>query len=164
MNCPIDRGEPEVLLDYAAGRLDAATSRLLEHHFTACADCREFAAVQKTVWSALDVWEPAVISPDFNRRLYARIEREEERANFVVRHVRAIAARWSFSWRPLLPFAAAFAVLLLAVLIESPSGTMTPPSADSQARVETIDVEQLESALDDVDMLNQLGSVTNPGS
>ena len=47
---------------------------ILERHIAICPACREFAAGQRAVWQALDTWEAAPVSPDFDRRLYRRIE------------------------------------------------------------------------------------------
>ena len=164
MNCPFESREPEVLLDYAAGRTAPRSSAELESHLAVCAECRQFVSVQKVVWSALDGWDAAGISPDFNRRLYARID-EEERANPLLRQLRAIVARWPVpEWSAALPAAVACAVLLLAVLLQSPAGPVVLQLSESPVLVEPIDVEQVERALDDVEMLKQLSSVTNPGS
>ena len=45
----------------------------LERHISACGTCREMAAQQRAVWDALDHWQPALVSDDFNDRLYRRI-------------------------------------------------------------------------------------------
>ena len=49
-------------------------ARRWNEHIEACPACREFAGGQQAVWQALDAWEPAAVSMDFDRRLYARIE------------------------------------------------------------------------------------------
>ena len=74
MNCPIESRNPEMLVAYAAGELDLETARALERHLAGCAACRSVAADQAAVWKALDAWEAPAVSPDFNRRLYRRIE------------------------------------------------------------------------------------------
>lgn len=166
MKCPIDSGQPGILLDYAAGRLPAPHACVLEEHFEICGECREFAAVQKNVWAALDGWEMAAISPDFNRRLYARIEREEARRSWVSGWWQAIGARWlhPLDWRPVMPAVAALAVLVLALALDSPSRYSPDESDPVATAAEKIDIEQVERALDDVEMLKELGSVTTPGS
>ena len=164
MDCPFDRREPEVLLDYVAGRLAPDARARLEPHLASCNQCREFVAVQQTVWSALDDWNTGEISPDFNRRLYARIEREES-GNVLVRQFRSLAARLGiYEWSPALPVAAACAVLLVAVLLQSPTRPELPHLSERPVAVESIDVDQVERALDDVEMLKHLGAVTNPNS
>src|ERR1035438_3982547 len=66
----------DLLLEFAAGRLDEEARMRLERHTEVCPACREFASGQRAVWEALDAWESAPVSPDFDRRLYGRIERE----------------------------------------------------------------------------------------
>ena len=164
MNCPFESREPEVLLDYAAGRTAPGSTAILEAHIASCAECRQFVSVQRSVWSALDGWDAAEISPDFNRRLYARID-EEERSNPLLRYLRALVVRWSaIEWPAALPVAVACAVLLLAVLVQSPARPGLSQLSESPVLVESIDVEQVERALDDAEMLRQIGAVTNPGS
>src|ERR1039457_5979210 len=74
MNCPIEDRNPEMLVAYAASELDLETARALEQHLAGCAACRLVAADQTTVWKALDAWEAPPVSPDFDRRLYRRID------------------------------------------------------------------------------------------
>lgn len=134
-------GDPAVLLDYASGRLRAAEARECEEHITVCAVCREIAVVQRAVWVAMDDWSEVEVSEDFDRRLYARIAQAEHRR----RGPRA--KLW-----PLVPVAAALAI---ATLIEWPS---EPP-----IKADKVDIEQVEMALDDLDMLERLGAVQAPG-
>src|SRR5580704_5380831 len=75
MNCPLKSEETiDVLLDYSAGRLDAARSTRFEQHRKTCADCETFLAGQTEVWQTLDEWQPEAVSLDFNRRLWQRID------------------------------------------------------------------------------------------
>ena len=77
MNCPMESGgNAGLLLDYAAGKLKTDARAQMERHIETCPACREFAGGQQTVWHALDNWEPADVSMDFDRRLYARIEQD----------------------------------------------------------------------------------------
>src|ERR1035441_8533117 len=76
MNCPMEaRQGSELLLEYTAGRLEACEASALEAHLESCTRCREFARSQKMVWQALEAWEAEPVSMDFDRRLFARIER-----------------------------------------------------------------------------------------
>ena len=77
MNCPMESGEnAEYLLDYAAGKLKTGARDQMERHIEACPACSEFAGAQQAVRQALEDWEPAEVSLDFDRRLYARIEQD----------------------------------------------------------------------------------------
>jgi anti-sigma factor RsiW len=66
----------EILMDYCAGMLDAASTAQLEAHFQNCAACNQAAEAQRKVWQALDEWKPEEVSLDFDQRLYARITTE----------------------------------------------------------------------------------------
>ena len=72
MNCPLQREETQdLLLEYSAGRLDAAQAAMLEQHTENCAACSAFLVEQAAVWSALDAWEPMPVKMDFNRPMRA---------------------------------------------------------------------------------------------
>src|SRR5580658_3433416 len=73
MTCPLQMEETDLLLDYSAGRLDARRAAMLAQHMETCSECATFRHDQKAVWDALDLWEPASVSMDFNRRLWQRI-------------------------------------------------------------------------------------------
>lgn len=140
MECPRNSGqEPELFIAYAAESLPPATSRALERHMAVCAECRRTAEDQRRVWSALDSWEPEFISGDFDRKVYARIAAEGQRS---VRH-----ANWAL--RPALPIAAVCAVVLAGYLLREPAVPQNPSPR--------VDMEQVERALDDIDMLNKMG-------
>jgi anti-sigma factor RsiW len=77
MNCPLESGgNAGHLLDYAAGKLKAEARAQMERHIAGCPACRAFAGGQQAVWQALEAWEPAAVSMDFDRRLYARIDQQ----------------------------------------------------------------------------------------
>jgi len=137
-----EREKAAVLMDYFARKLDPNSSLAMERHLEHCAACQEWMRRQQMVWSALDGWEAAAVSPDFDRQLYQRIAREE-RPPF-----------WSGLFRPAFSLALASLVLLAALLIRPlPPQPAGPPQ---QAHVESLDVDRLEKALDDVEMLRQL--------
>lgn len=150
MECPVQsREHADVLLAYCARRLDPETAAVLERHMEGCEACRAFGEAQRTVWSALDAWEAMAVSEDFNRRLYRRIDTEDS-AGFWIRWVRP----WLGSrWRPALSLAAASAAVVAAFLVQAPQ------SAPRLAETEIVDAEQVERALDDLDMLRQLNLV-----
>jgi hypothetical protein len=100
---------------------------------------------QQRVWSELDAWQPGKISADFDRDLYARITAEDRR-------------RTRLPLRSVIPVAAACAALLAGYLLRPPSTPRrhTEPAVAIENR---IDMEQVERALDDIDMLRQMGVV-----
>lgn len=157
MECPTKHGDgAELIIAYGAGTLAPETESALEQHIQSCAKCREIAQAQKEVWSSLDAWTPAPVSPTFDERLYQRIAIEEQSKWWR----RMFGANWS--WRPAMPVAAACAALIAVFLLKGPS-TDQQPSAQTPQRPQ---IEQVERALDDMEMLKQLSvtSVPEPAS
>ena len=152
MECPTKSGEgPELFIAYAAQTLSAKTEAALERHCKVCTACRECAAAQKLLWSALDAWEPERISAGFDGQLYARIAAEDQR----LWPRRIASGDWSL--RPAIPVAAACAVLLAGYFLRAP---VAEPSPQPRVTVDNrVDMEQVERALDDIDMLHQMGVV-----
>lgn len=152
----------EILLDYCAGTLAPKKTIELDRHIASCGDCRQLIAAQQQVWQVLDHFEGPEISADFDRRLYARIARERELPAW---------RRWlsgSFAplgmpvWKPVLAGAVACVALAVGVLQFSPkpaneheAGTsvMVSPDQSKTAQADRVDVDQLEQALEDLDML-----------
>jgi anti-sigma factor RsiW len=148
--CSLESGvAAELILAYGARTLDADQGAAFERHMLSCAECRELAAAQQSVWSALDDWKPEPISSNFDEKLYQRILTEEQRPWWQ----RLFAANWSF--RPAMPVAAACGILIAVFLLRSPEPA--PPPAPPSSSSPQIRIEQVERALDDIDMLKQLG-------
>jgi anti-sigma factor RsiW len=145
--CPYENGNgAEVILAYGARTLPPDEAAAFERHLPVCASCRELAAAQQAVWSALDAWKPEPISSNFDEKLYQRILTEEQSPWWQ----RLFRANWSL--RPAMPVAAACGVLIAAFLLRNPQPTLAPPSGSQP----NIRIEQVERALDDIDMLKQL--------
>jgi anti-sigma factor RsiW len=150
MKCPIEtRENAELLLAYCTRKLDAESTAILERHMEICLACREFASGQRAVWEALDAWEAAPVTLDFDRRLYRRIDREVSWWHMLMRPLRPALVRQG------LPIAAAACLLVMAgVLLERPAST--PPTAQPKsAQVETIQSDQVDHALDAMHMLGE---------
>ena len=153
MGCPFDNPDgPEVLIAFAAGRLAREKEIELERHLEACPKCRETARAQKAVWAALETWPAIEVSPDFDRRLYQQMDAGR-------------SGRWwqrpfwtNWSWRPAVPVAAACAALLAAFLLKTPA---LHPSVPLQNEPK-LQIEQVEHALDDMEMLKQLSQESAP--
>jgi len=144
MTCP--RKDMELFTRRASERLDTAEAAALEMHLRQCTECHAAAEAQRAVWNALDEWPAAPVSDDFDRRLLARIEAEAAAPWW-----RSIAEMLrQVSWKSAIPVAAACAAIFAIFLLQSPA-THAP-------RPKPVDIEQVESVLDDVDMLNQLGA------
>ncbi len=151
MKCPIGE-EPEILLDYCAGRLVAGAAAEVRAHIDGCEACRRFVREQAAVWDALDALPAPRVSRDFDAKLLARIERETPRDAWW-------ALFWTrLPWRPALGFALGCMLVITAVLLQMPQ-----PVDYGQAQADTAESERIERALDDVDMLLQWAAVTDEG-
>ena len=149
VECPIQAQEnAEALLAYCARKLDPDTTAALENHMRQCAACREFRDTQTLLWTALDAWETAPVSDDFDRRLFRKLE-ERESAGLADR---LLAAAGNLRWRTAAPLAAA-GIVTLAVFL---SGIPRQPDLAAQSQTETIDIEQVERTLEDIDVVRQL--------
>jgi anti-sigma factor RsiW len=151
MNCPIESGgNASYLLDYAAGKLDAAAREQVARHVEQCAACRKVTGGQVTVWQALDAWEPAEVSMDFDRRLFARIEQQP--LSWWSRLTLPVSA----VFRHAVPIGATAAVILMAgLLMLRPTSAPVTESTHS-AQVEALQPDQVQRALDDMEMLRDL--------
>ena len=156
MECPLlTQQNADLLLAYCARKLDSESMATLERHMEHCDACREFGSAQKLVWEALDSWEATPVSMDFDRRLYRRIEAEQQKSWFGRLFSPMMPASLPLIFRPALPLAAAAVCLVAALVIQSP----TQVDLSRQVRLEKVDVEKVESALEDLDMLQQFSVV-----
>lgn len=142
-----DRERATWLLDYCERKLPPALAAELERHLAVCPDCARAVEAQRHVWAALDRWEVPPVSPDFNARLYGRIEQERRPWWRAI----VLDARL-FTWKPAMPLAAACLAVLAVALFRAPS----LPEPGTKAQADTIDVEQVERTLHDLEMLEQL--------
>jgi anti-sigma factor RsiW len=140
MMCPNkDKQSAEILLQYCAGTLDPDRTLEFEKHAAECTGCGRQVASQRALWRTLDQWTPAEISPDFDARLYARIAREE---------AAPLWKRWfTWGWKPALATAVAGTAIVIGLLMHQP---LPAP------RTDTVDIDQVEHALEDLDMLTPL--------
>jgi hypothetical protein len=139
--CPLQSGdEGAILLSYLDRRLDLDSMEALDRHVLACPDCARVVDAQRTVWKALDQWEPIAVSADFDERVMARIAGEKP-------------SWWQRAWwKPAMPLAAACMALVAVAVWRGPATRENPlPTMDSA------EAQQVEDALTDVDMLRQLG-------
>ena len=149
MRCPIETQEnAELLLSYSARKLNPENTAILEAHMELCPACREFRDGQRALWEALDQWEARPVSADFDRRLYRRIEEQEQMGWWT----RMFGSMQPIMWRPALPVAATACLVLVAAFLSVDPGRLAAPAADSQ---QVREVEQVERALEDLEMLRQ---------
>jgi anti-sigma-K factor RskA len=150
-----NKRDTAILLEYCAGKLDVERAGAIEKHARECVECRALIAAQMNVWRALGELAVPEVSPDFDTRLYARIAQEEAASSWRgwLQSLRA------WSWKPVLAGVAAAAVLAVGLSLYMPMLVIhvshVPKSQDSsqQIRPDSVDVEQVEVTLEDLDML-----------
>lgn len=162
MNCPLGREETaHIPLEYSAGRLDKSRAAVFERHMESCPECVTFLAEQAAVWDALEAWEPPPVSLDFNRRLWQRIDA----ADAAPWYERLIESLRFAQWKPVLPLTAAILVIAAGFVFDHPGGKTSVASGPSVASsVSVTEAEQVEQALDDIQLLRQLNAATGPGN
>jgi anti-sigma-K factor RskA len=143
MGCPLGLDDGgELVVGYAAGTLDAHTQVFFERHLKSCVGCAEAVAEQQALWQTLDDWREVVaVSPDFDRRLQSRIAQETRGAGWLAR-----------SWRPAVPVVAAGIALGLGLWFNQRGGVQ----AKAPATAQTAQMENLQHALDDMDLLGRI--------
>ena len=139
VSCPIqDPENADLLLAYVDRKLDPELAGRLEQHAQTCPACRRLLDAQRIVWEALDSWQPGPVSPRFDGELMEKIRTVKRRPQ-----LRAAVRTGQV--------AALFLALLAAMVLRGPS--MDSPQFQNQ---DTLDMQQLEHALDDLEMLRQL--------
>ena len=159
MNCPLEiGGNADYLLDYAAGKLNASARAQMEQHMDACPACREFAGGQQALWQALDSWDPAEVSMDFDRRLYRRIEQRP------LSWWSRLTSPLDLAFRHAVPVAAAAGVVLMAgfLMFRPTVVPLTPSPQSAEVVVESLQPDQVETALDDMEMLREFNHLVRP--
>lgn len=154
--CPLQDGDQAAtFLAWMDGTLAPEEAARLDRHATRCDSCREALNAHRSVWSALDDWEPEPVSRDFNRRLYAAIDIERARPWWK----RAFAAMLPVPFRPAIPVAATGLLMIGAFLFRAPEPV---DLENKQAGVlERVDVEQVDRSLDDLNLLRELDEELN---
>jgi anti-sigma factor RsiW len=154
MRCPIETPDSaDLLLAYCSRKLDATRAAVLENHIEMCPACRKFTETQQSVWEALDRWEAAPVSADFDRRLYRRIEQEQSWWDRIAGPLRP------YLFRQGLPATAAAALVIAAgLLLERPAAP--PPVAQESVQA----VDQAEQALTEMEMVREFSAAVRPES
>jgi anti-sigma factor RsiW len=157
MNCPLQSEDTlDLLLDFSAGRLDSARSSLLERHMDSCARCAAFRAEQTELWNALDAWEPEPVGSRFNRRLWQRID-----AIALEPWYRRFLDGFRFrAWKPAFPLAAAACIITAGFLLDH-ANTPASKGVAGASGVSVAEVDQVEKALDDIQLLRRLDSASH---
>jgi hypothetical protein len=157
MNCPLENTDTAgILLDYCARKLDPERTLLLERHAELCLACRKFTENQRAVWSALDSWEAPPVSTDFDRRLYARIAASNgwrDRLAAILRPVMAYRG---------VPAMAALCLIVTAGILLDRSPKPVPQPANPEITNVELRPEQVEKALDAIDVLSEFNRKVGP--
>ena len=151
MNCPLESPEnAQALLDYCSRQLAPASTEILERHIAVCGACREFADNQRAVWQTMDAWEAAPVSADFDTRLYRRIEAQTSWWELLMRPLREVTMR-----RAVPAMAMVCLLVVTGIVLERPGVSPAPPTVTGgdRAQVEQVQLEQVEQALDTMDVL-----------
>ena len=157
LKCPIETQEnAELLLAYCSRRLDAERTAILEDHIRICPACREFAGNQSAVWGALDAWEAAPVSADFDRRLYRRIQKEVSWWDLLMRPFRPLLFRQG------LPIAATAGLVVMAALLFQHPARVEPAAVPQSAQVEALAPDQVEHVLDEMETMREFNRLVRP--
>jgi hypothetical protein len=153
MQCPLKTSHDcDLLLDYCAHKLSSDAAVAFEQHMSTCEECSRVAAEQERVWSALETWEVPPVSLAFDRRLYSRIE-QRQGGNW--RRMFAVRPANGFGWKPAVSVVAACVTVIAAIVISVPDRPAVP-SVQEGSKIETLEPEQVERTLEDLEMLKQL--------
>lgn len=162
-----NRQGAEIVTSCCAGTLDPAVAQEIEDHVGNCAECRAAVDAQRAVWQVLDAWTPVEVSQDFDARLYARIAREQSGPAWLRWLRRAFQPATPLVWwKAGVSLAAAGAALSLALVIPHlpDRGHVVERKATiakSAPAQEDIDLQQVQQALDDIDMLTPSGQAAS---
>jgi anti-sigma factor RsiW len=165
MSCSMSNEERAgKLLAYCAGELgnDAAAEYAL--HLKSCPECARACSAQTSVWQAMDSWQAVPVSPEFDRRLFARIEAEKA-APWWQRELNRVNTAIGDFLRPVLaqpafPLSAAALVIAAGFVLDHPA-KIHPPATVTTVHSTGLEVEKVEASLDDMEMLRQFDTVSD---
>jgi anti-sigma factor RsiW len=159
---PCQDMDDDTLLAYSAGRLDEPRAGAVARHASSCAHCNAFLAAQLELWSALDLWEPEPVAASFNREVWRKIE-----AASAAPWYRRLAESFRLgAWKPAVPVAALVSMVAVGFVFDHATDRRTavqPPvemasaaGAGSGWGVSSLEAEQVESSLEDIQLLRSL--------
>jgi hypothetical protein len=152
MKCPKENQEG-LLIAYSSRKLDVANAALVGQHVESCEACRDFVVAQHAVWNALDAWDAPAVSPDFDRRLYRRIDEQVSWWELAIRPLRPV-------FRHALPIAAAAGVVLVAgLLLDRPSEAPKQVPQIHLVQADSLQPDQVEHALAEIEMLDHFNRI-----
>jgi anti-sigma factor RsiW len=158
-NCPSE----EILLDYTAGCLNRTQAAVFDAHADQCAHCSALRMSQAAIWQSLDEWKPSPVSEGFNRELWRRIDADARKSSWT--HELASALQFSF-WKRLAPLAVAMALIVTGYVFDhsgKQSGKLQP-GIPASIIVTASEADQLDRALDDIQLLDEVDAAAAPAS
>ena len=157
-HCPAE----DVLLDYVSGHLDPVKVALFERHADGCAQCAALRTAQTAIWRGMDEWKTAPVSEGFNRELWRRIDSEQATESWTQR----ITGMMTFGvWKRVAPVALAMAVALTVFVLHSGNEPAKPVTNAPASIVLTVsDADQIERALDDIQLLDAVDAASAPAT
>lgn len=151
MNCFTDHENGmEILLDYCSGTLPAEKSERVAMHARQCPECQRLIDAQRAVFTSLEEFVGPDVSDDFDRRLYTRIAQDNQQPAWKRWLGQGDFMQW---WKPTLAGGFAAAVLAVVLIVPVRRETPTEDAGRKQTRIEHVDMEQVEQALEDLDLL-----------
>lgn len=149
MTCPYrNEDQIDVLLDYSAGRLDAARTNQLEKHMTECSECAAFHVAQHQVWQAMDEYSAAPLSADFNRGVWRKIDAAAAEPWY--RNLGRVLREGT--WKPVFPLAAAVLLVAVGFLSDHRDSKASP----AVVTVTVAEAQQVQNTLEDLQLLQNL--------
>lgn len=171
----INKQGVEILTDYCARILDPAVALEIDAHIAQCVKCREMVEAQRSVWEMLDAWTPREVSPNFDARLYARIAEEQSVPAWRRWLGRLFRPATPYGiWKPTVSLAAAGLVVALVTGLRVPDPSLVANKdvahkstvgykgvyqsvRQGSSGSSDIDLDQVQQALDDMDLLTPVG-------
>lgn len=130
--CPLQHSKnSQILLDYCCRKLSPAQTQAIEKHIAVCPQCQEFRDRQEMVWDALDTWNKAIVSSEFDERLRLKLEAEDQRPLFEKIGYRVSSWLDGISMKPALPLAAVFLVWMVGWQVWKPGQSAFQPNQDT---------------------------------
>lgn len=154
-----NKQDEEILLHYCSGRLATDRAAEVEIHAKTCAQCARWIANQNAVWNALDDFTAPAVSPEFQARVYQRLEAEPSGSWWKQGFKQEWKQKWFSAWRPALAMVAVAAALAVGVMVRQPQILQPPTKASMetvdmyQVDMDQVNMDQVEHALEDLDLL-----------
>jgi anti-sigma factor RsiW len=147
----------DLLVRFCGGELDARGSGAFEAHVAQCETCRQLVQAHKSMLRELDQWEAPPVSADFDERLYARIAQERSEPWWKRSWSTLVSpVTGHLPWSKAIPVGAACALLAATFVVYPPASSNRTEPAPAVQRAESIDLDQVERTLEDLEMLKEI--------